>query len=250
MKATKAALLIGALLISSQASATEVNGNSLQNALNNITYGSSDQTVDADFMDVNDDQIGSDQIWALTSTSISANRLMFELAGYRNSNRFGIYDIYDATNRLEIFSGPASGGAPAVVLGFGNTFAVVSGTSATSIPTFTGAATFQTGAFGYYLQGPGGIFYSQNSLNADGADQMVAFRGNDELYVNASGYGSGLFSSGEYILAWEDLPASNGDNDFNDFVVMVESVTPVPAPGALALFGLALAGMGFARRRA
>ncbi|MFK8053391.1 MAG: DUF4114 domain-containing protein [Woeseiaceae bacterium] len=244
MKLTKTIAAFAALFIATQANATPINGNGLQNGLDNITYGSHDGSEDADFRDVNEGQLAGDEIWTLSDTSISTSRLLFEFAGYRNANTFGIYDIYDTGNRLEIFNGAASSGAASVVLGANNQFAAFGITGGTF-----GAATFASRAFGFYLQGPGGIFFSQSNRNAGDADHMVTFQGNGSEYIDTYGYPT-LFTGGAHILAWEDLPMSNGDGDYNDFVVMVTGVTAVPAPGTLALLGLGLIGAGFARKRA
>lgn len=48
-------------------------------------------------------------------------------------------------------------------------------------------------------------------------------------------------------MAWEDLPGG-GDTDYNDFVVITESVNPIPEPQMLALLGISLLGFLQGRR--
>jgi hypothetical protein len=77
-------------------------------------------------------------------------------------------------------------------------------------------------------------WYSDNSLNLDGLDHMLAFQRIDDPT--------------KFILFWDDQH-NGGDRDYNDFVARVDFVTPVFEPSALALLGLGLFGLGLARRR-
>jgi len=54
--------------------------------------------------------------------------------------------------------------------------------------------------------------------------------------------------AGDYVLAWEDLKKL-GDHDYNDLVVRVSGVSPVPVPGALWLFGSGILGLVVVARR-
>ena len=54
--------------------------------------------------------------------------------------------------------------------------------------------------------------------------------------------------AGDYVLAWEDLKGL-GDRDYNDLVIRVSGVSPVPVPSALWLFGSGILGLVAAARR-
>jgi hypothetical protein len=185
-------------------------------------------------------QAAPDEEWAVEASGGSIATIVLELAGYADQNILGVYDIYDPSSRVQLFGGAASSGS-SVALGFDDTGMAYLNFSATGI-------SFGGGYFGYYLQTPDNIFYSQASLNPNGSDQMVAFQGDGDR-IKLPNKQPGIWGSSSYILAWEDLAYGVSDKDFDDFVVYVESVTPVPEPGTLALFGLGLLGLGVAAGR-
>ena len=231
MNSLKLTLLAG--LVAAGASwSTPVNGSSLQTILNNITTGG------ASSVDVNADQISQDKYWALTATGGSVATMIIEVAGYANDNVFGVYDLSNPANKVALFNGPATGGDQVVVS--------IKASGAVYVNFANTGTTFASTNFGYFLQGPGGTFYSDDALNPGAADHMVSYRGEGDQVTLPGNY-PGVWTADEYVLGWEDV--AFGDNDFDDMVVMVESVMPVPEPTTLGLMGLGLLGMGLLARR-
>jgi len=163
--------------------------------------------------------------------------LAFEYAGWHNQNAFGIYDINDPSNRLEIFSGRDRG----LNLGGLSVTELSYDTSTGSATNETTGATINVGTtFGFYLENNQGLLFSDQDLNG-GHDYVQMY---DD---NFSPFGFDL------VLAWEDIPAdygNGGDWDYNDMIIGIYDVVGVPAPGTLAVFGLGLLGVvAFSRRR-
>lgn len=205
--------------------------------------------------DVNLNQYSPDERWAIEASGVSAATIIIEIAGNANTNTFGIYDAGNG-NTVQLFGGPADQADQALVsIGQNGQVTVIylqrdaNGNMGVINFSSTAAGYFQQNMFGYYLGTQGGTFYSEAARNAGGTDQMVAFRGDNDI-IQLPGNAAGQWGASSYILAWEDIAYGASDKDFNDFVVYVESVTGVPEPGTLALLSGAFLGIGaFARRR-
>ncbi len=195
--------------------------------------------------DVNDEaQVNSN--WETSASSGSFSKIVIEIAGNADDNTFGIFNPANPDERLSIFAGGDAAGESRIVEYHGGGEFEVYGSGVDPVTANLGGSVF-----GFYLQNSANeslLFFSNPDLNG-GAVQMVAFQGGDGREADFYGNGSADWLSNEWILAWEDLPYAESDQDFNDFVVLVESVYPVPEPMTLGLLGLGLVGMGIAGRR-
>lgn len=206
-------------------------GAALQGVLDGITVGGPSS------VNVLTDHLSdpSDSVWETGGSGGSVSTIIVELAGFADNNTFGIYDNTDPTKTLEIFSGAASEGSQAII-GFLLDGSIILNFVDTGID-------FDGNHFGFYLdttanpeQTTVGLWYSETSLNSDGLDHMAAYQGTGDT-IQIGGFAPGPWQSNEYILAWEDLDGG-GDLDYTDFVVLVESITPLPEPSMLVVWGL------------
>lgn len=176
---------------------------------------------DADQLDDSEDS------WWVATDSV-ASSMVIEVAGYAPTNAFGIYNAFNPTQKTVIFAGAAAAGS-----------------------TTTIASPYSV--FGFFLTNSthGFTWYSDSSLNA-GYDQMVAYRGKGQMLnlgsSPSSPTGTVAWCENSYLLGWEDL--ARGDSDYNDMVVVVKDVKPVPdAASSLGLLGAVLVGLIVVRRR-
>jgi len=218
-------------------------GYSLQNVLDSITVIPPSPGPGSSVNVLNDTILDSwDSLWQIGGQGQSAATLVIEIAGYAPSNIFGIYDAANPANLVPIFTGGATAGARATVtietdgsVWVVQTYPVVGGGDTT--------VDFAGNLFGFYLNTPNGTFYSDTLLNTDNFDHLRAYQGKgiDTIQVGTSS--AGLWQTDTYALAWEDL-LNGGDQDYQDMVLMVESLMPVPVPAAvlLGILGLGVAG--------
>jgi len=186
---------------------TSSDGTTLQDYFNSVgeTINVQTQQLDA-------------QVWDGSAIGNSTFTLLIELAGNAAQNNIGVYnsDAGPSPALFQLFPGAAVGGWYVTAhFGGGNL----------SVALFDGSGAYQgstnyTGvnanSFAFYLQGPGGTFYSQDARNGGGKPQMLTYAG------------TGI-NDGDWFECFEDLPmAAGSDGDFQDAVLLLQAVVPTP----------------------
>ncbi|MDJ1179353.1 DUF4114 domain-containing protein [Roseofilum sp. BLCC_M91] len=189
-----------------------------------------------------------------TATGNATGTFMFEVAGFAPHNEFGIYN--KSGSKIDLFGGINDAGDSVTVnfLSGGK----VSRTTQQLEPGPINAPVWNMfedfgNEFGFYLTNKNGeTFYSQSSKNDGGYQQAVVYQGDDETVMELPGRAAGTFTDNEFIIAFEDLfRGGSSDSDFNDLVVMMESIEPADVPEPSMLLGLGVLGASFwsVRRR-
>ena len=187
-----------------------VGGASLQSYLNGV----------GESINVNTDQLDA-QVWTSSVSGNATFTLMIELAGNAPSNGIGVYNASDPPNPplFLVFPGAASAGWFATChFGPGGTLTVLLYDQNAVPQGTTGYAGVNRNNFGFYLQGPGGTFYSQDARNSGGTPQVLTFAGTGQNF-------------GDWWECFEDLEPAISDRDFEDAILLLQSVAPTPAHG-------------------
>jgi hypothetical protein len=176
-------------------------------------------------VNVDSDQFnnGADTAWTSPS-GFSPVSMVVEVAGSAAVNTFGIYNLADPSQKTEVFAGAATGGATTTII-----------------------SPYAT--FGFYLINNALNFtwYSDRSLNG-GQAHVVTYQGKGETLtlgdVGSPPAGSVVWDSNTYLMAWEDQDLNNSDLDYNDMVVLVSDIQPVPDNfTTVGLLGMAIMGL-------
>ena len=185
--------------------ATQVtfNSGSLQNYLNLNNPGPPPIIVNTDQLDA--------QQWTSSVSGNSDFTLMIELSGNAQANSIGIYNVGQPP-LFQVFPGAATAGWSALAHFAGGNLTVTLFDN-NGVPQ---GQTFYPGVnkddFGFYLQGPGGTFFSEDSRNG-GSPQVLTYAGTGVNF-------------GDWWVCFEDAPYAAPISDFDDAVLLCQSIVP------------------------
>jgi Domain of unknown function (DUF4114)/PEP-CTERM motif len=169
----------------------------------------------------------------------AASSFLFSMAGNAPYNTFGLYKAGDQNTKIQLFGGGTQSGAQSAVNFLANGAIQVGSSIVQNFGT----------DFGFYIDGPGGRYFSQKALNG-GNQQSMIYQGNGQTRLNIGGQDT-LFGLDKFLVAFEDLPFGNTDKDYNDMVLLVSGVqaSKVPEPATMLGLGAVVATAALARRR-
>jgi hypothetical protein len=167
-------------------------------------------------INVNTDQLDA-QVWTSAVSGNSTFTLMIELTGNANQNAIGIYNTSGppVPPLFQVFPPAATAGWFATAHFQGGNMVVTIFNQNSIIQGQIFYPGVDANGFGFYIQGPGGLWYSEDARNG-GAPQILTYAGTGQNF-------------GEWWECFEDSPFAGGDKDFQDAVLLLQSVVPTSA---------------------
>ncbi|WP_024750161.1 hypothetical protein [Crocosphaera subtropica] len=144
--------------------------------------------------------------------------LMLEEAGFASRNTFGLYDTV-SKNYFQIFGGEATPGSRLSA-------------------TVTSHSQLLIGDLTYDLEGPLSFYLSRNLKQQSQTFFSNDIRNGVPQALMYQGQGEGLlfndidtfFTEDDYIIGFEDKDARQSDKDYNDMVILAQTVLRIPEP--------------------
>ncbi len=169
---------------------------------------------------------------------------------------FGIYSMNDPSQRVKLFNESTAALGDSVVLTFDEGLGLVASVDLSNPldPVVIDQSDYFV-EFGFYaiaydgasvVEGP---LYSEDSLNPGGYARFLTYeaKGDDVTIGDAGTYND----INHWYVAAEggNYDGTSTENaDFNDMIVQMESITPIPEPATLGLMGVFAGGICFSRR--
>ena len=158
------------------------------------------------------------QVWTKTTSNTTTYTIMFQGSVNAPLHQLSMYNASAAVPPQYFLMSGAVG-----TLGFstatfqpGNVLVVNRFDSNGNFLSSTVYAGVDPTGFGFALNGPNGQYYTQDARNPGGLAQALAYRGTGA-------------NAGTWWLCWEESNrAAGADDDFDDEVILMESVNPTP----------------------
>jgi hypothetical protein len=158
------------------------------------------------------------QAWAKTSSSTQAHTIQFQGSLNAAAHILGMYNSTAAVPPLFVLMSGAVGplGFSTATFQSGGNLVVNRFDADANFLSSTVYAGADPNGFGFYLSGPNGTYFTQDFRNPGGLAQALAYRGTGA-------------NAGTWWLCWEESSrAAGADDDFDDEVILMESVNPTP----------------------
>jgi hypothetical protein len=159
------------------------------------------------------------QSWSHTISGTTTYTIMFQSSPNANVQQFGLYNASAVIPPLFFIMSGSVGplGFSTATFKPGN---IVTVNRFDANGNFLSTTTFggvDPNNFGFYLSTPNGTVFTQDARNPGGLARALVFPGTGA-------------NAGTWWLCWDELGIGTpgGDQDFDDLVVMLESVNPTP----------------------
>jgi hypothetical protein len=159
---------------------------------------------------------------------------------------FGIYEKGNKSNSLVMFSSAAPTPGDSVLIQFDQGANFVRTVNADTLAVIATTTYFKD--FGFYAsRGTGPTFYSEDDENTNNYAHFLTYEAKgDNVTIGTGGTYNDIdhwYVAAEAVVTDTSTPSSSVD--FSDIVVQMESIVPVPVPGAvlLGLLGMSVAGL-------